>query len=376
MGKFRFILLTAILLALTGCRPAPAPSCPTPIPPSSPKAITPENVAQLTEVRRLNAGEYVNRVAFDPQGDLLAAAIQGKVLLWQVSDGRMVRTLEMPDDEVWSLTFSPDGSLLAAGTKGYQGADNKNRKSKVLIWKVADGSLMRVLEDPTNEESLGYMGYTTVTDVAFSPDGTLLAAVTRRGVVGLWRMADGALLHAFTLEPYGRPSVVAFSPDGRMLAAASEFGQDPLLGNPTLPIWRVADGSLLKAIKGPQRRTIFPHSLAFSSDGSLLGVGGLKGWYLWRVRGGAPVCMHWLRPDNPNEPLAMTSVAFDPHWGVVAGGMLYHGDVLLWRMADEARLRTLEHKGNDRINWVIFSPDGSLLAVALPDGTVRLWGVR
>ncbi len=56
--------------------------------------------------------------------------------------------------------------------------------------------------------------------MAFSPDGTLLAAVVESGAVRLWRVSDGALLH--TLRGHEGPiTLVAFTPDGTCVVSGS-----------------------------------------------------------------------------------------------------------------------------------------------------------
>jgi len=49
--------------------------------------------------------------------------------------------------------------------------------------------------------------------------------------------------------------------------------------------------------------------------------------------------------------------------------------VWLWWLPDAVPLRTLEHDVW-KVQAVAFSPDGTILAVGLPDGTVRLWEVQ
>src|SRR5207302_1676951 len=82
--------------------------------------------------------------------------------------------------------------------------------SKVRLWRVADGVLLKTLPGHTD----------TVMSVAFSRDGQKLASGSSDRTIRLWRMSDGAFLKALRGHTDGVTSV-AFSPDGQFLASGS-----------------------------------------------------------------------------------------------------------------------------------------------------------
>jgi WD40 repeat protein len=119
-------------------------------------------------------------------------------------------------------------------------------------------------------------------DVAFSPDGELVAAGGWDQTVTVWERQTGR--HLSTLQGHtDRVMALSFSPDGRLLASGSK--------DATARIWNVQRGGLRYVIHGHKDRVM---ALDFSRDGKLLATGSrdasIKIWdvarsrELWTVR--------------------------------------------------------------------------------------------
>jgi WD40 repeat protein len=158
-------------------------------------------------------GEAVNSLTFSPDGKLLAAAcMDGKLRLF---DGRTGELKKVWDDDSarWWVVFSPDGKTLVS-----QSGDKT-----VKVWDVETAKVRRTLEG----NKAGVMA------AAFSPDGKLFATggIVREndkvtgGEVILWDAQTGDLKH--TLPDQTMPvSTLSFSPDGKTLAVAGGTSGD------------------------------------------------------------------------------------------------------------------------------------------------------
>jgi WD40 repeat protein len=143
---------------------------------------------------------------------------------------KLAHTIGGPDDantlvdRVLCLDFSSDGALLATG------AGEPSRSGQVAIWNVADGSLVRTIDQPHSD---------TVFGVAFSPDGEYLASASADRTMKVFRTATGELVRTF--EGHTDHVIdVSWRANGKQLATC---GADH-----KIKIWDLA--------LGEQRRTI------------------------------------------------------------------------------------------------------------------------
>jgi WD40 repeat protein/class 3 adenylate cyclase/tRNA A37 threonylcarbamoyladenosine biosynthesis protein TsaE len=186
--------------------------------------------------------EGVADLAFSPDGKLAAAGIHGSV---GVSDGLETgpgsgRVLEHDDDDILSVAFNRDGSMLASA--GVDGA--------VRLWDPASGEpIGAALEHGDIVEA-----------VAFSPDGSMLATGSDDGAVRLWDAETRQLIGEPLTGHRSAVSGVAFSPDGALLASASGDGTlrlwDPTTGEPFGDPLAGHDGVVIDVAFSPDGRSI------------------------------------------------------------------------------------------------------------------------
>lgn len=136
--------------------------------------------------------DEVTSVAWSPDGTLIASAAEdGSAKVWSSSSGTCLLDLLGHRDAVTSVAFAPDSAKLVTG-----GADGV-----ALVWSAAGHELLALR---------GHKG--EVTSVAFSPDGQLVATGSVDCTIKTWCARTGRCLA--TLEGHQGPiTCIAFKPD-------------------------------------------------------------------------------------------------------------------------------------------------------------------
>lgn len=176
-------------------------------------------------------GGALECMAFSPDGKLLAAGGEDKVVyVWDLASGTLQKTLTGHEDWVNALAFSSDGTHLAT-TGSFLDAT-------IRIWRTDTFEVEHVLKGlggnsgVAEQAIVGRLG--RANDVAFSPDGATLAAVTVDANLKLYDVVSGQEYGTPLTGHSGRVYAVAFTKDGTMLATASEDSTVRLLRAATL----------------------------------------------------------------------------------------------------------------------------------------------
>jgi WD40 repeat protein len=253
---------------------------------------------------------------------------------------------------ITDVAQSPDGTLLATSS------DDRT----VKLWRYPEGDLVRTLVLPYSDSDQ-VMG---IARVRFTADGGHVVAAVNHvdgvervkysGAVHVFRVSDGAPERELARQGESI-SAIALSPDGASLATAGE-----VLG---VSIWRFADGKLLKTLDQQPGGAI---DVDFSPTGDRLCAGYDNGHVVaWKTGKWA---LLWDVQVDGSEGLTRT--LFSPDGAVVATAD-FDGTALLLAASNGTLLHTLAT--GSAIRAARFSPDGQELATAGFDGRIRLWDV-
>jgi WD40 repeat protein len=239
-------------------------------------------------------------------------------------------------DAVKDVAYSPDGSLLAAA----------GQNGSITLWDPVRRSRLAVLN-----------GHTATRTIAFGPDSRVLVSGGREGDVIVWDVERRAAARRIAGEPE-TITAVAVSPDGTLMAAIGEGRQ--------VRIWRIDDGSLVTTLDGHGGQQ---SDVTFSPDGRHVASAGDDGHVVvWDLASRTRLAR------LAGGQAKLHAVTYSPDGRLVAAGG-EDQDIVLWRADTGQRQGVLRGHTND-VRALAFSPDGARLVSAGYDNVAAIWDVR
>jgi WD40 repeat protein len=330
----------------------------------------------------------VGGLAFSPDGKLLLSSSEdGTLIIWDVETGAHVHSL--PDFTVYKVSFSPDGTRVAAatftglrvwtytpgttepisleenqailtiedGSSAIFSPDGK--RIAAISLSTASGNAIKLWDANTGQELLTLAGHTDwLAGLAFSPDGQRLASTSLDGTVRIWSLSPGQELLTVLSPSAGYGNRVVYSPDGQEFATNA--------GDGTATIWNIGTGEARLSLTGHEAEVM---SMAYSPDGKRFATGSLDATaILWDTASGQKLL------TLSGHEAGVRDLTFSPDGSLIATSG-FDGTARIWNSTTGAGLLTISgHEGI--VPGVAFSPNGTQLATASTDGSSKIWDIK
>ncbi len=273
-------------------------------------------------------------------GQVLSTGNDGKVLRWDLALPYQ-QAVKLPGSPA-STAIAPDGNTVAVGFAEGALRLYSFAKPAILLWE--DNNAHR---------------RSHIQDLAFSPNGALLASASLDDMAKVWRVEDNKLFEQQIIEHQDDVDAVAFSPDAQTLATA---GLDGRIGLFAISSGR---GNFYEAHEGNP-----VHSLSFAGDNNLLLSTGKDDIRLWNLNKYPPELVQQY--PKVQDELMWSAISPDGRQVVGAGrGRLIH----VYSTQENRKLYDIPgHQST--IYRIIFSPDSHQIITAGVDGTLQLWRLK
>ncbi len=279
------------------------------------------------QLRVLPTQGTVSSLSFSPDNNLLATSVGKEVILWNLSAGKVVRTLKEHTGAITSISFSPNGKVIAVA----------DQDDMVKIWSLDDNKAIKSI---SNYGTIG---------IRFNSDGNLLIVTNKDQTIKYYAL-DGTLVK--NVETRGESEYVAaaaLSPDSKLMAFASPYGNEIAL--------ITEEGRYIRDFSGHSERVT---ALSFSPNGKILASASRdKTIKLWQVSATA-------RFQQGN---GIQKVQFSRDSQTIA---TMHSGKTIHLLDNQGNLKRILNGDGSIFS---FSPEGQSVVTGSAEDVIKLWSL-
>ncbi|MGC6413223.1 MAG: WD40 repeat domain-containing protein, partial [Bacteroidia bacterium] len=171
--------------------------------------ISAQNKSEL--VLPIGHMSYVESIKFTPDSNyILTSSFDGKVKLWHIITGKLIRTFNHADYSIDKVVIEPNHNFLLT-----IGGGPRSKNTNVKIWNIKTGSLINTIGEYTRE-------------ACFTPNGDKLVVANSKHVISVFNYKNDSFEFSSYLienqkeiETYGVISTMDFNLDGTKLFVGS-----------------------------------------------------------------------------------------------------------------------------------------------------------
>ncbi|KAJ7364051.1 ribosome biogenesis protein Sqt1 [Mycena albidolilacea] len=305
----------------------------------------------------LNHGSSVFCVAGHPTEGLAASGGEDDLgYVWDITDGEVIVKLTGHTDSVTSVAWSTDGEMIATG-----GMDGKIR-----VWRRVGTENYRTWEILTQLE-----GPDEVMFIRWHPKGSVLLAGSNDSTLWLWQLPSGNTMQVFAGHT-GAVQCGEFTPDGKRIVTACADGI-LILWDPrsSTPVFKLTPNDARFDLDGIT-------SLGVNPSSTLAVVGGAAGGVrVISLSKGEVVNTLGGHTDGESiEAIQFVDLTGNNTGAGVAVTGATDGKACIWDLTTMRLRATLEHE--DAVTTLLAhpAPKGYILVSASADKTLCTWDAR
>lgn len=311
------------------------------------------------EVRNLEDGKTVTNLVghkeqiycltFAPDGNtFFSGSDDGTIKQWDITTAKQINSFSNNYGEVYAIAISPDGNTLVCGVI------LPSYSYSLSLCDIASGKEIKILDnDPYRIRSL-----------TFSSDGkTILSGANivkdvRIDIIRLFDVESGKMIRSFEGHTDDVNSV-AFSPDGKKIISGSR--------DKSIKLWDISSGTLESTLGGFGDEI---RSIAISPNQKFLVSGGWDNIIkVWDTESGK------LLRSFPGHPDGLDCLTFSPDGKLLLASITIDNMMKMWYFETGKEIKTFT--GNrSYVNSIDFSPDNETIVSCNGDsniGEIKLW---